>query len=105
MFTPRTKNVPHAKLEMKYFIGRVTFHAKIPQSLKEKKIPEEYQRHGKVFSEEKSQRLPKHTIWDHVIELLPNAPDTLPARLLPLNRMEQEEMQKFVEEHLRQGTI
>jgi hypothetical protein len=58
-----------------------------------------------VFSEEKSQWLPKHTIWDHVIELLPNAPDTLPARLLPLNRMEQEEMQKFVEEHLWRGTI
>jgi hypothetical protein len=55
MFVPRTKNVPHAKLETKYFIGRVTFHAKIPQSLKEKKIPEEYRRHGKVFSEEKSQ--------------------------------------------------
>jgi hypothetical protein len=58
-----------------------------------------------VFSEEKSQRLPKHTIWDHAIELLPNVPDTLPAQLLLLNRMEQEEMQKFVEEHLRRGTI
>jgi hypothetical protein len=57
----------------------VTFYAKIPQSLKEKKIPEEYRRHEKVFSEEKSQRLLKHTIWDHAIELLPNAPDTLPA--------------------------
>jgi hypothetical protein len=32
-------------------------------------------------------------------------PATLPARLLPLNRMEQEEMQKFVEEHLYKGTI
>jgi hypothetical protein len=83
----------------------VTFHVKIPPLLKEKKIPEEYWRHGKVFSEEKSQQLPKHTIWDHTIELLPNVPDTLPARLLPLNRMEQEEMQKFVEEHLRRGTI
>jgi hypothetical protein len=83
----------------------VTFHAKVPRSLKEKKIPEEYRRYEKVFSEEKSQQLPKHTIWDHAIELLSNTPDTLPARLLPLNRMEQEEMQKFVEEHLQRGTI
>jgi hypothetical protein len=104
-FVPRMKNVPRAKPETEYFIGQVTFHAKIPQSLKEKKIPEEYQQHGKVFSKEKSQQLPKHTIWDHAIDFLPNAPDTLPARLLPLNRMEQEEMQKFVEEHLRRGTI
>jgi hypothetical protein len=88
-------------MEMRYFIGRVTFHLKQLRPQEKKKIPEEYQRHEKVFSEEKSQRLPKHTIWDHAIELLPNAPDTLPARLLPLNRIEQEEMQKFVEEHLR----
>jgi hypothetical protein len=39
-------------------------------------------------------------VWDHAIELLPNAPNTLPAWLLPLNHIEQEEMQKFVEEHL-----
>ncbi len=33
------------------------------------KIPSEYMKHGKVFSEEQLQRLPKHTIWDHAIEL------------------------------------
>jgi hypothetical protein len=104
-FTSRTKNIPHAKPETKYFIGRVTIHPKIPQSSEKGKIPKEYQRHGKVFSEEKSQQLPRHTIWDHAIELLPNASDTLPSRLLSLNQKEQEEMQKFVEEHLQQGTI
>jgi hypothetical protein len=44
-------------------------------------------------------------IWDHTIELLPNASTTLPARLLPLNWLEQEEMQKFVKEHLHWETI
>jgi hypothetical protein len=44
-------------------------------------------------------------VWDHAIELLLNAPATLLARLFLLNRMEQEEMQKFVEEYLRRGTI
>jgi Reverse transcriptase (RNA-dependent DNA polymerase) len=58
-----------------------------------------------VFSEEQSQRLPRHTIWDHAIELLPNAPATLPARLLPLNMMECKEMSKFINEHLKWGTI
>ena len=58
-----------------------------------------------MFSEAKSQRLPKHTIWDHAIELLPDAPATLPGRLLPLKLTKREEMQKFVEEHLRRGTI
>jgi hypothetical protein len=45
------------------------------------------------------------TIWDHAIKLLPNAPATLPACLLPLNQKEQGEMRKFVEEHLTRGTI
>ncbi len=42
-------------------------------------IPQEYAKHSKVFSEEKSQRLPKHTIWDHAIKLLPGAPSTMPG--------------------------
>jgi hypothetical protein len=94
------KNIPCTKAETKYFIGRVTFHPKQLSVTEKGKIPEEYQQHGKVFSKEKSQRLPRHTVWDHTIELLPNAPNTLPTRLLPLNQMEQKEMQKFIEEHL-----
>jgi hypothetical protein len=104
-FTLQTKNVPCTKPEVRYFIGRVTIRPKQPHAPKKGRIPKEYHRHGKVFSKEKSQRLPRHTIWDHTIELLPNAPATLPTQLLPLNRLEQEEMQKFVEEHLRQETI
>jgi hypothetical protein len=99
-FTSRMKNIPRAKPEERYFIRRVTIHPREPQPSQKEGIPKEYQRHEKVFSEEKSQRLPKHTIWDHAIELLPNSPDTLPLRLLPLNQKEQEEMRKFVEEHL-----
>ncbi len=63
-------------------------------------LPKEYIKHKKVFSEEKSQRLPKHTIWDHTIELLPRAPTTMPGRLLPLNQKEIEEVHKFIQEHL-----
>ena len=68
-------------------------------------IPDQYQRHAKIFSEQESQRLPKHTIWDHTIELLPGAPSTLPGRLLPLTQEEIAEAKKFVEEHLRRNTI
>ncbi len=42
-------------------------------------LPKEYAKHEKVFSEEKSQQLLKHTIWDHAIELLPGAPTTMPG--------------------------
>jgi hypothetical protein len=104
-FVPRQHNQPRKLQTNKYFVGRVTIHPTNPQDSPTLEIPKEYKRHEKVFSEEKSQRLPQHTIWDHAIELLPNAPATLPARLLPLNYKEREEMQKFVEEHLKRGTI
>ncbi len=68
-------------------------------------IPKEYAKYKKVFSEEKSQWLSKHTIWDHAIELLLGAPTTMPGQLLPLNQKEIEEVHKFVQEHLAQGTI
>ena len=58
-----------------------------------------------MFSEEESQRLPQHTIWDHAIELLPGVPHTLPGRLLPLTQAEIAETHKFIQEHLERATI
>ena len=99
-----TRNVPRETVANQYFIGRVTFHHPTTPSTPDPRVPAEYQRHGKVFSEEESQRLPQHTIWDHAIELLPGAPHTLPGRLLPLTQAEIAETHKFIEEHLCHDT-
>ena len=104
VFVPRDRNIPRTPQPNQYYIGSVTIHPNEPETSTHQ-LPKEYERHKKVFSEEQSQRLPGHTIWDHAIELLPNAPATLPARLIPLNLKEREEMHKFVAEHLRRGTI
>jgi hypothetical protein len=55
IFVPQTKNVPYVKPETRYFIGRVTVHPEQLQQQEKGRIPEEYQQHGKVFSEERSQ--------------------------------------------------
>jgi hypothetical protein len=55
VFVPQTKNIPRTKSEVKYFIGRVTIHPKQLCTPEKGRISKEYQRHGKVFSEEKSQ--------------------------------------------------
>jgi hypothetical protein len=104
-FVPRQIRKPQPIAKPKYYIERSPFTPTNQQENHQRKNTERYKRHAKVFNEQQSQRLPQHTIWDHAIELLPNAPATLPSRLLPLNRLEQEELQKFVEEHLRRGTI
>ena len=105
-YTPRTKNIPQPtrKVTDQYFLGRVTIGS-TTSNKQNPAIPKEYQKHSKVFSEMESQRLPQSIVWDHAIELLPGAPDTLPGRLLPLTQEEKTEMHKFVQEHLKRGTI
>jgi hypothetical protein len=117
VFTSRHKNTPRSVSRTQYYIGSTTIHPQtmqsrdlmdVPDELKQnvlQEVPDEYKRHRQVFDEEKSQRLPRHSVWDHAIELLPNAPATLPGRLLPLTQTEQAEMSKFVQEHLKRGTI
>jgi hypothetical protein len=83
----------------------VIYAGDTPDETTSKAIPEEYRRHGKVFSKTSSQQLPKPTIWDHAIKLLPGAPATLPECLLPLNQIEKDEIHKFVQDHLKQGTV
>ena len=105
IFVPRTRNVPRPTHE-RYFIARIAFHDPTsPPDADLSKIPAEFHRHTKVFSEQQSQRLPKHTVWDHAIELLPNAPQSLAGRLLRLPQDEIQEIYKFVAEHLKRGTI
>ncbi len=101
-FLPRSVNQPRPINREQILLCRTT-----PLNIATTKtsLPKEYAKHDKVFSEEQSQRLPKHTIWDHAIELLPGAPTTMPGRLLPLNQKEIEEVHKFMQEHLTQGTI
>jgi hypothetical protein len=82
-----------------------SLHLNKPETPPTNQLSKKYIRHKKVFSEEQSQRLPKHTIWDHAIELLLNAPATLPARLIPLNLKEREKMHKFVAEHLKRHDL
>ena len=77
-FTPQTCNIPQPIHKDQFFIRRVTFNQTKPITEQIPGLPEEYQRHHKIFSEQESQRLPGHTIWDHTIELLPSAPTTLP---------------------------
>src|SRR5487761_1306277 len=68
-------------------------------------IPPQYSEFTKVFSEEASHNFPPSRIWDHAIELEPGAPSTLPGRLIRLCQAEQQELSKFIQEHLKRKTI
>ncbi len=104
-FIPQQRNIPRKRGPNHYFIGWVVFYPKAIPAKPIGGIPSEYQQHKKVFSEEESQWLPHHTIWDHTIELLLGAPTSLPGWLLPLTQSEIAKAQKFIAEHLKRGMI
>jgi len=68
-------------------------------------IPNKYQDfNNQVFNKVVFEKLPDPSKWDHAIELIPNA--TLKnCKIYPLNVKEQEELDKFLEEHLKLGRI
>jgi len=44
-------------------------------------------------------------LWDHAIELKAGAPATLISQNIRLSQVELKELQKFIKEHVEQGTI
>ena len=75
------------------------------QYQQEVKVPEEYQRHLKVFSEEESHRFPPSRPWDHTIELKEGAPEAINCKIIPTTREEDEALKKFINEQLEKGYI
>ena len=52
----------------------------------ENSIPEKYQRHKKVFSEQEAAQFPPPRPWDHKIKLTKDAPDVINGKIYPLPR-------------------
>jgi hypothetical protein len=73
--------------------------------IKKTTLPARYQRHAHVFSEQQAHRLPTRKLWDHAIELKPDAPSTLPGKIYSLTQSEQLALQDFIKEHLEKGYI
>ena len=51
-------------------------------------LPAEYCRHAKEFREKEAQQFPVPRLWDHAIELKPNAPATIPGKIYALTQKE-----------------
>ena len=69
------------------------------------KIPAKYHHHLPVFSKEASHRFPEPHIWDHMIELKPGAPLSIPGKVYQLMQDEQKALLEFVQEQQAKGYI
>jgi len=78
---------------------------KAQQYTKKVEVPHEYQDFAKVFSEEESKRYPPKRAWDHAIEFKVDAPDAIDCKVYPMNRIEDDAVQKFLTDELEKGYI
>ncbi len=78
---------------------------KAQQYTKKVEVPTEYRQFAKVFSEEESKRYPPKQAWDHAIEFKKEAPEAIDCKVYPMNRVEDEAVQKFLHDKLEKGYI
>jgi len=67
-------------------------------------VPKWFHRWLKVFGKVESERMPIRKIWDHAIDVKEDF-RLSKAKIYPLSRNEREEVQRFVDEHLKKGYI
>ncbi len=68
-------------------------------------VPEWCRDFKDLFDKDNFDELPDPKMWDHTIELIPNANANLDCKVYPLNHNEQEELDKFLDENLSSGRI
>ena len=84
-----------AEKEAKRLVARKEGHSVLDRYVKD---------FGPIFEKDEFNELPMRTKWDHAIEL---KEDSTPftSKIYPLSKDEQQELDGFIEEHLRSGRI
>jgi len=67
-------------------------------------VPKRFHRWLKVFGKVESERMPVRKVWDHAIDVKEDFKPSK-AKVYPLSRNEREEVQKFIDEHLKKEYI
>ncbi len=78
---------------------------KAQQYTKRVEVPTAYQQFAKIFSEEESKHYPPKRAWDHAIEFKKDAPEAIDCKVYPMNRIEDNAIQKFLKDELEKGYI
>jgi len=67
-------------------------------------VPQKFHKWLKVFGKVELERMPTRKTWDHTIDLKKEFKASK-VRIYPLSRNEREEVQQFIQDHLRKGYI
>ena len=78
---------------------------KAQQYTQKAKVPNHYQKFGKIFSKEESKCYPSKWAWDHAIEFKKDVPEAVDCKVYPMNRIEDQAVQEFIKNELEKGYI
>jgi len=96
----------HALNYPELVVGRTTVSTTLAKAEQPKnvEIPPKFHQYDKVFSDEEAQRLPKHQLWDHKIDLIPGMEmkKTTVYRLTPIEKVA---LKEYIEDGLKRGTL
>jgi len=95
------------KIWLQTRVAKTTVAQQLAEAVTDKKkhtwqelVPERYHHHGKVFSEQASERFPDRRPWDHAIKLKDDAPTSINCCIYPLSPKEKEEQREFLSQNL-----
>jgi hypothetical protein len=71
----------------------------------QEQVPKKYHHFGKIFDKIASHRFPPKHPWDHAIDLLPDAPDTLDCQNYRIPDGYMQALEDFIKEQLKKGYI
>ena len=96
----------HATPRYKPVVAQTTVSTTLAKAEQPKnvEIPPEFHQYSKVFSDKEAQRLPKHQLWDHKIDLIPGMEmkKTTVYRLTPIEKVA---LKEYIEDGLKRGTL
>jgi hypothetical protein len=99
--------------ELEYIQATSSVSQRLAEAFKKNSEPQDYEKHilphlrkfHSVFSKEYFDDLPESKLWDHAIELVPDAPNSKSCKVYPLSVLEQKELDTFLKENLDSGQI
>ena len=99
--------------ELEYIWATSLVSQHLAEAFKRNSEPWDYEKHippylckfYSVFSKESFDDLPESKLWDHAIELVPDATNSKSCKVYPLSVTEQKELDAFLKENLDSGQI
>ena len=98
-------HIPRVRTRMLNQRNSIELAREVGKYTQDVEVPEEYQRHKRIFDKVESKKLPPSCPWDHAITLKPDTPDTVDSKVYPFPPKDDDLLKKWLQEEEKKGYI